>query len=103
VTYTITHRTGEMETDPPLDRMRALVRELDVDDPEHPDVAVSHESGWTLSAYPDGLVVWESVGEDYEPRHTRNVPRQRLVELFLAVAQGEFAIVEQEAWRTGYP
>jgi hypothetical protein len=103
VSYTITHRMGQMETDPPLNRLRELVAELDVDDPEHPDIAVSHESGWTLRAYPDGLVVWENAGEDDEPRHVRNLPRQRVVELFLALAQGEIAAVEQEAWSRGYP
>ena len=103
MSYTITHRMGEMETDPPLDRMGALVEELDDDDREHPDVAVSHESGWTLNAYPDGLVLWENVEEDDDPRHARNVSRKRLVELFTAVAKGDFDALEKERWTQGSP
>ena len=59
MSFTVTHRTGETESNPPLTRLRELVSQLDLEDAEHPDVAVSHDSGWTLSAFPDGLVVWE--------------------------------------------
>lgn len=103
MSFTITHRMGDMESDPPLDRLRALIGELDADDPEHPDVAVSHESGWTLSAYSDGLVVWENVEEGDDPRHLRGVARERLLDLFTAVAQGDLDAVEKEAWLPGYP
>jgi hypothetical protein len=55
---------------------------------EHPDIAVSHESGWTLSAFPSGLLVRENVEADEDdvneaaaPRHLRDVPRARLPEL----------------------
>lgn len=48
----ITHRSGAMERDPDPTAIEALVKELDRNDAEHPDIAVSHESGWTISAYP---------------------------------------------------
>ena len=49
--FTITHVSGAMESDPPVEAVRDLVEELAGADVEHPDVAVSHESGWTLSAF----------------------------------------------------
>lgn len=49
-----------MEQDPPDEAVRVLLDELDTADAEHPDVAVSHESGWTLSAFRGGRLVWET-------------------------------------------
>lgn len=103
MSFTIAHRTGDMEVGPSIDGLPALVDELDRDDPEHPDVAVSHESGWTLSAYPGGLISWENVEQDGEPRHMRHVSRERLIELFTEVALGHLETLEREAWAAGYP
>jgi hypothetical protein len=51
-----------MERDPARDVLDSLVHELDgPEDAEHSDVAVQHESGWSLSALPSGLVVWEEL------------------------------------------
>lgn len=65
VAPTLVHRTGEM-TD--------CASEQDLDDliarvgwpscPDHPAVAITVESGWTLSAFATGLVVFENV-EDH--------------------------------------
>jgi hypothetical protein len=55
VSFSITHRDGSMERDPPTPALDALIRELDAaEDDEHPDVAVQHESGWSLSAFSSG-------------------------------------------------
>jgi len=53
VNFSTTDRKGAMEIDPTPERLDALVRDLDeIEDDEHPDVAVAHESGWSLSALP---------------------------------------------------
>jgi hypothetical protein len=78
VSATVTHRDGSMD-DYAAHLLPTLVAELDAyEDDEHPDIAVSHESGWTLSAFPSGLLVWENVYADDEddsspaaPRHLR--------------------------------
>ena len=41
-----------------------LLRSLDMEDNEHPDVALKHETEWCLSAYPGGLLVWENAEVD---------------------------------------
>ncbi len=61
VAFTILHVSGAMESDPPVEAVRDLVEELARADVEHPDVAVSRESGWTLSAFVGGRLVWQSV------------------------------------------
>jgi hypothetical protein len=98
----IAHRTGEMEEYSP-DRVAGLVAELDayVDD-EHPDVSVSHESGWTVSAFASGLVVWENVEDDDSPQHMRGVSRQRVAELLTLCGEGRLTELEQLLWREGY-
>lgn len=97
------------------DRMGAAHQEVDsraidrvlaeLDDPrddEHPDVSIEHESGWGLSAFQSGLLVWENVEGDVEPRHMPSVPRDRVRELFRRVAAGDLEAVESEPWLPGY-
>lgn len=97
------------------DRMGASHREVDDDaidrilaeleeprDDEHPDVSIEHESGWGLSAFQSGLLVWENVEEDGGARHIRAVPRDHVRDLFRRVAAGEIDVVEAEPWLPGY-
>ncbi|MGH9151742.1 MAG: hypothetical protein ACRD03_04995 [Acidimicrobiales bacterium] len=79
-----------------------MVEELASPDVEHPDVAVTHDSGWTLSAFAGGRVVWENVEEGGEPRHRVRVEGPEVVRLFEALAVGDVAAVDAEAWQPGY-
>jgi hypothetical protein len=98
----IAHRPGDMEDYAP-EKIPQLVAELDAyADGEHPDISVSHANGWTLSAFPSGLVVWESVEDDTEPRHLRNVSREQLVDLLLLCGQGEHDQLKGLPWHKGY-
>jgi hypothetical protein len=95
MSFIVTHRDGSMESDPPLETLDSLIRELgEADDPEHPDVAVQHETGWSLSAFSSGLVVWGNVEEGPEQR-VSGVSRDDLRPLFRAVADGEIAEVQR--------
>lgn len=100
--YTITHLDGTMEQQAPLDTFAALLAELDHADGEHTDVAISHESGWTLSAFADGRLVWENVEGDEEPGHLEDVPRDEAVRLGTLVATGDLDQVAARPWRAGY-
>ena len=95
--FSITHRSGEMEADVPLDALKGLVAELAISDPEHPDIAIDHESGWGLSAFPSGLVLWGNVERD-DPERRMLVSRERLMALMRAVAEGDFAELERQPW-----
>ncbi|MEU7876153.1 hypothetical protein [Dactylosporangium sp. NPDC049140] len=105
---TVTYRDGSMNNYA-VHLLPTLVAQLDAyEDDEHPDIAVSHESGWTLSAFPSGLLVWENVDADGEedswpatPRHLREVPRERLPELLALCADGQFDELERLPWRAG--
>lgn len=102
VTSFLTDRMGashQRVDDEAIDRILA---ELDEPlDDEHPDVSIEHESGWALSAFQSGAVIWENVEDESEPRHMTHVPRGRVRELFRRLAAGDLEAVEAEPWSPG--
>jgi hypothetical protein len=101
--FSVTHRYGSMERDPSLDTLPALLAETRtrLEDREHADVAVTHESEWCLSTAGNGRVVFENL-EDGHPRHLIGVDDARLLELWVALAHGNFDRLEREPWQPGY-
>ncbi|WP_433473280.1 hypothetical protein ACQPZP_31165 [Spirillospora sp. CA-142024] len=94
-------RWGRQVENPGPDEIAGLLAELDEpDDVEHPNVWIDHESGWALSAFSSGLLVWEDAEEG--PRHMRHVPRELMEELFHAVVTGDLDAVHKQAWSSGY-
>jgi hypothetical protein len=101
--FTITHRYGAMERNPPLSIFSTLLRELDErpEDTEHPSVSVSHESEWCMSASRGGYVIFEHL-ESGGPRHMREVSDMKIIELWTRLACGDTAGIESEPWALGY-
>ena len=102
MSYFVSTRWGGDEREPTAARMREILLELDAEDTEHPGVSLTHESEWSLGAYPGGLLTWENVGTDDEPRHMKGVSRERVLELWAKLAQGRIAEVVSEPWVLGY-
>jgi hypothetical protein len=100
--FTIRHITGDMDVDPDPGALVGLIDELDQADGEHTDVSVEVESGWGLSAFANGLVVWENVEEDEEPRHLAGVERSQMVAMFETLAAGDLPAIEAYPWIAGY-
>ncbi len=103
VTFFMYNRQGEA-VEPASDAtIEAVLAELDgYTDDEHPDVSLTHESEWCLSAFPDGLLVWEIAEESGVPRHMSGVPRSEVRRLWAALARGDLAEVNAQPWRQGY-
>jgi hypothetical protein len=97
--FIVTHLSGEMDRDPPVESLPELVGELDSADPEHGDVAIADESGWTLTAYPDGRLLWEDVEEGDEELELTDVSREEMVRLFGLVARGDLQAVHDLPWK----
>lgn len=95
------HLGGEMEPATP-DRLERLLDELDAADDEHFDVSVSDESGWTLSAFAGGLLVWENVEDDEGPRHREGVTRSEVLGHFRTLVSGELDPIHSLPWSPGY-
>ena len=101
MSYHVNSRWGASDDNPSVDKMREALAELEVEDVEHPDVALIHQSGWCLGAYPSGLLVWENL-EAGEPRHMRGISRERVLELWQRLSRGELDAIEVEPWKAGY-
>jgi hypothetical protein len=99
--YHVTHTSGAMESSPPLTILARLLDELATADAEHGDIAVTHESEWCIMVSRSGYVVLEHL-ENGGPRHMRNLPREKILELLTRLAHGELATIEEESWSPGY-
>ena len=100
---TLTHRNGAMTPYKGASDLRALVAELDdPEDAEHPDVTVADPSGWSLSAFPRWLVVWENVDADGSVSHRSAVSRDEVQRLFGLLVSGHVDGVTASGWQPGY-
>ena len=61
MSYFAYDRMGNTVVSPDEAAMSALLGSLAAPDPEHPDVSLSHESGWCASVFGSGLVILENV------------------------------------------
>ena len=104
MSFTVRHRLGHGETDPPLESLESLYEELSssLDELEHGDVSVGHvELEECLVAYRSGLLGRESFASD-RTRHLKNVSREKVLELWRALSRGDMATIDSEPWCEGY-
>ncbi|GAA3045567.1 hypothetical protein GCM10017562_03630 [Streptomyces roseofulvus] len=91
---------GGTADEPDAEGMGRLLDGLAQADDEHPDVSLTHESGWCLSAFRGGLLVWENPDEDaVAPGEMRDVTRDETLRLFGLPAAGDLAAAEASPWR----
>jgi hypothetical protein len=72
-----------------------------VDPPYTSHAYESCRDHWSLGAYSGGLLVWENL-EAGEPRHMNGVSRDRVLALWLKLADGRLDEIEAEPWLPGY-
>jgi hypothetical protein len=98
MSFFINHRFGGAERDLPASTFPLLLDELEVwlKDEKHTSISVIHESEWGLGIYYGGYVTFEHVEGDGEPRHMRNVPREKVLDMTLTMP----ILLEQESLRT---
>ncbi|WP_326689800.1 MULTISPECIES: hypothetical protein [unclassified Streptomyces] len=91
---------GGVVDDPGPDTVRAVLKSLAQADDEHPDVSLSHTSGWSLTAFQDGRLIWENPEDDrWAPGELRDVPQEETLRLFTLLAAGETDRIERLPWR----
>ena len=100
--FSIVHRHGSSDQNPPLTSLSDLYDELQWEDIEHVDVSVVHDdSGWAMSAYGSGRLTFEHLGEGGE-RHMIPVSKERVLELWRLLAAGDIDTLLKEPWLPGY-
>lgn len=102
--YHTTDMYGISELNPSVARMDALIEQLDapdLDDAEHPDVALVHDaSGWAITLYPSGIATLENFDHaDEAPRYLSKVTRDDALLLWRALARGEIETLLQQPWQ----
>ena len=102
MSFFVNTRWGGSDHAPSPERMKEVLSELDHADPEHPDVCLTHESGWSLKAFETGLLVWENVESGHPPRHMRKVLRQHVLQLWAKLSEGGIDEIDREDWQPGY-
>ena len=85
--YTVTHRCGDMDRDFPIEAFGELLDELAKADLEHPDIAVTHESEWSLSVHKTGMLLLEHL-EVGEALRFGPIGRDATLNLMALVAEG---------------
>ena len=103
--YSTRHLGGSGDEDPPLSSLANLYDELRGADGEHTDVSVTNdETGWTLSAFQSGLVVYESLSDMSSETtfHMPNVSREQVIEMWTALAKGQLDMLKTYPWKPGY-
>ncbi|WP_394841746.1 hypothetical protein LZC95_32305 [Pendulispora brunnea] len=100
--FFILHRWGASERSRDPRVVEALLSELDGQEPtdELTSVSLCLPSGWCLSAFPNGLMIFENVEEtSIEPRYMRVSSRSAARELMELLARQQFHDLHQRAWR----
>jgi hypothetical protein len=104
IMFSIRHTAGSGEVNPPVEAIYALYDELLTADQEHGDVSVANEeSGWCMSAHRDGRVVFGNL-KDYgrSDRHMIPVSKERVLELWKRLIDGDIDGLLKEPWKEGY-
>lgn len=82
--------------------MCRLLRSLSAVDPDHPDVSLTHESGWCSSVFQSGLIVLENVESGEGPWHMHLPSPEHALELWRLLAHGEIHVLQAQPWVPGY-
>ena len=102
MSYFAYDRMGSTVISPDEAAMSALLSSLTTPDPEHPDVSLSHESGWCLSVFGSGLVILENVETGEGPWHMRLPSPQHSLNLWQLLSGGQIAAIQSHPWVSGY-
>ncbi len=102
MSYFAYDRMGRTFASPNAAAMSLLLSSLVMPDPEHPDVSLSHESGWCASVFSSGLVVLENVETGEGPWHMQLPSPQHALDLWLLLSDGQIAAIQSHPWVPGY-
>ena len=102
MSYFAYDRMGNAIASPDEVAMRNLLGSLAVQGPEHPDVSLNHESGWSASVFGNGLVVLENVETGEGPWHMSGKSPEEAISLWRLLAAGKFEELKSQPWATGY-
>lgn len=103
IMYGVIHMDGSADDDPPVESLSDLYNELFSSGIVDGNVSViNDDSGWGMSAHRDGRLVFEQLGGRGAPRHMIPVPKERVLELWRRLIDGDVDGLLSEPWKPGY-
>jgi hypothetical protein len=100
VSFYVANGLGDHIKAPSVDQMRQFLADVDTTDEEHGAAWLSTDGGYSLEW--NGAALVFSVPDAYaRPRHMPKVSRERALELWIALANGDFDAVERCDWLPG--
>lgn len=102
--YGIIHMDGSGEDNPPTQCLSDLYDELFLSGIVDGDVSVIDDnSGWGMSAHRDGRLIFEHLGTRGDTaRHMIPVSKERVLELWKRLIEGDIDGLLKEPWKRGY-
>ena len=101
--FGVIHMDASADDDPPIESLPALYDELFTSGIVDGYVSViNDDTGWAISAYRDGRVVFGHLGGQGEDRHMIPVPKEGVLDLWKRLIAGDIEGLLSEPWRTGY-
>jgi hypothetical protein len=101
--FGVLHMDASGEDSPPVESLSDLYDELFTSGITDGDVSViNDDTGWCMSAYRDGTVVFGHLGGQGDDRHMTPVPKERVLELWKRLIDGDIDGLLSEPWKPGY-
>ena len=93
---------SKSDKNPPVESLPNLYDELVSSGIFDGEVSVTNQdNGWCLSAHRDGRLFLEHLGEGREC-HMIPVSKERVVELWKRLIEGDMDFLQKESWKLGY-
>jgi hypothetical protein len=100
--FTATHMDATSNRNPPFESLNKLYDELSSSEIFDGEVSVTNQdNGWCLSAHRDRRLVFEHLGEGGE-HHMIPVSKERVLELWKRLIDGDIDGLLKEPWKPGY-
>lgn len=94
--FYLRNRSGNVEAEPTIDRMRAVLAELDQGGVV---VGLAHRSNWCLDVYANRLVMWHHLADNYIGiARMKNVADSEIIDLWTHLSRGEIDQIESQNW-----
>ena len=101
--FGVIHMDASADDDPPIESLPTLYDELFTSDIVDGNVSViNDDTGWAISAFRDGRVVFGHLGVPGEDRHMFPVLKERVLELWKRLIDGDIEGLLSEPWKPGY-
>jgi len=104
--FGVIHMDGTGDDNPPVESLSSLYDELFTSGIDDGNVAViNDDSGWCMSAYRDGRIVFGNLKDPQIQNsdcHMIPVPKERVLELWKRLIDGDIDPILQEPWKPGY-